>query len=174
MLSSPMLVTLGGALAVAVAGGVVVLQQTGQASPSATGSGTVQSSPTGSGTGNSGNGNGNQGNGNAGHPIAVTWTLDQPLVLGRLGTLTARISNQNNQAISVDSVTAQVTGADKAGCNPAWVTTGSYTGTPAKVVAANSSGTVDLPIRLNDRTNNQDACKAAQFSIVVTATARQA
>lgn len=169
------------ALGVATVGGVAFFAtDSAQSSPDMTtttsGSGTITTSPnvssSNSGTGNNGNGNGNGAAGNSGHPIGVTWTIDSPLQPGRLGTLAARISNQNNQAINVQSVSAVVNSASKAGCDKTWLTVGSFSG--SQPVAANSSAIVNLTIRLVDNTVNQNACKGAAFNLTVNATAVQA
>ncbi|MCW2545378.1 MAG: hypothetical protein JWM40_2930 [Frankiales bacterium] len=172
------------AVGVATVGGVAFFamdsaQSTADKSTTTTtaGSGTITTSPNASsngnsGTGNNGNGNGNGAAGNSGHPIGVTWTIDSPLQPGRLGTLAARISNQNNQAINVQSVSAVVNSASKAGCDKTWLTVGSFSG--SQPVAANSSAIVNLTIQLVDNTVNQNACKGAKFNLTVNATAVQA
>lgn len=164
------------AAAVGVAGGVTIYVTTNNAAsatPAATTSsstGSAAASPQGNGNGpGSNNGNGNSGGSNPGHPIGVSWTIDAPLQPGRLGVLAATIDNQNNQAITVQTVSVVVNSADKAGCNKAWLTVGSFSG--ARSVAANSPTTINLDIKLNDNTSNQNACKSAKFNLTVSATA---
>lgn len=130
---------------------------------------------------NNGNGNsttnpGANGNGgNPGHPISVTWTVDQLLRPGVPATLNAVITNTNSRDILVTRVHAAVTGANHNGCNPNWVSIVDYAATPGTTILSNSAGTIELPVVLKDLPKiNQDACKSATFNFTVTADARQA
>lgn len=174
---NPIALTASLAAGIAVVGGVAMIttnsaQSTPTTATTTTSSGTTTAAANGNGNGNNGNGNGNGGSSNPGHPIGVTWTIDAPLQPGRLGTLAARIDNQNNQAISVQTVSVVVNSVSKAGCDKTWLTVGSFSG--ARTIAANSFGLINLSIRLDDRTVNQDACKGANFNLTVNATAVQA
>jgi len=131
------------------------------------------SGSTGNAKSNNGNGNGNGGSGSPGHAIGVTWTLDGPLTLGRLGTLAVTVMNQNSQAIDVQTVSVSVNSSNKAGCDKTWLLVGSFSG-PAQRAEAGKPTSINLPIQLQDKAANQDACKGASFNLTVTATGAQA
>jgi hypothetical protein len=171
---SPLMLFGALAVSVTVASGVVILtNNSGSTSSSATksptitgGGGTVSIGPNGNANG------GSNGGGNSGHSIGVTWNIDQPLILGRRGTLAVHIANQNSQAINVTSVVVKVNGVDKTGCDTTWLSVDSFSG--SQRVEAKASKDIDLGITLNNKAVPQDACKGAAFSLTVNATAVQA
>lgn len=137
---------------------------------------------TSSAAGSTGSAAGSQGKGGPpasvppapqGHKIGVSWTLNKPLNLGAQDVvIQTSLANDENQDMVVTSLSGVVKSVDKAGCDPTWLTITPFNGT--KTVFKTSVGQLDLPIVLDDRSDNQDACKDAHFQITVTAQARQA
>jgi len=122
-------------------------------------------------------GNGNSG-GAPGHAIAVSGVIVGSVGPGAPALLLVTITNPNNQAIEVFSVTGAIssvtTGAQagKPACSIGWYHVGSFTG--SQLVARNSSTTVSLPVTFdNAPATNQDNCKGAQFTYSYSAQARQ-
>ena len=143
------------------------------ASPGGTISGGTTSNGNGPGGGNNGSGGGNGASPNPGHPITLTGTVVGVVRPGAPATLVVDVRNQNNQDILVTSVTGTVTSASRAGCDPAWYSVGTWSG--SSTIRKNASGQVSVPLLLADLpTTNQDACKGATVQLAFTAQARQA
>jgi hypothetical protein len=135
----------------------------------------------GNGQGNNGNGNGNGGSSGSNSPgkaFTATVVGSTPVAPGRVGSVTVRVTNPNNQAALVTSLTGSVTGVGSGNrpglqaCNKSWITLGSFSG--QQQVAANSSTLVTVPVTFTDLATNQDNCKGVTYTFSFTVMGRQA
>jgi len=85
-------------------------------------------------------------------------------------TLSGNFDNPNDGPVYVTSVTATVTGTDKAGCTASDYTIAGSAAVNAQVAAGNAQGAWSgLTIQFNNKpTVNQDACKGATVNIAYT------
>jgi hypothetical protein len=135
----------------------------------------------GNGQGNNGVGNGNggsAGNNSPGKAFTTAVVGSTPVAPGRVGSVTVKVTNPNNQGALVTSLTGSVTGVSSgnrlelASCNKAWITLGSFSG--SQPVAANGNTLVTIPVTFTDLATNQDNCKGVTYSFSFTVTGRQA
>ena len=138
----------------------------------------------GNGQGNSGVGNGNGGpssgnNSSPGKALTTSVVSSTPVAPGRAGSVTVKVTNPNNQAAVITSLTGSVTGVGsgtRSGlqqCNKSWITLGSFSGSQS--IAANGSTLVTVPVTFNDlNTTNQDNCKGVTYTFSFTVTGQQA
>lgn len=171
----------GGAVLVASTAvtGVLVAQSSAAPTTGGTVAGTTSSASNGQGGGNNGNGVGNGANG-AQPPakaLAVQHTMLGTVRLGRPAAMRVTITNPNNQAVDLKSVTATVTNVvSAAGSTPACTSSNfsisSYNG--SRRIAKNGSTSVDLTVSMVENGANQDRCKGATYRFSFTATANQA
>ena len=138
----------------------------------------------GNGQGNSGVGNGNGGpssdnNSSPGKAFTTSVVATTPVAPGQDGSVTVRVTNPNNQAALVTSLTGTVTGVSSGNrpglqqCKKEWIVLGSFTG--SQPVGANNSTLVQVPVTFTDlSTTNQDNCKGVAYTFSFTVTGRQA
>ena len=136
----------------------------------------------GNGQGNNGVGGGNGGSTGAGSPgqafkVAVASTV--PVAPGRAGSVTVTVTNPNNQAANLTSLSGTITSVtsvknkDIPACSMSWIKMGSWVGT--KAVAAKSSTTLTMPVTFNNlATTNQDNCKGVAYTFSFTVNGQQA
>jgi hypothetical protein len=182
MPANPLAVVLTGA-ALAASLGVTAALTAGSSRPEAPALGGGAVTPDGAtvqgSTSGAANSPGNSPSSNPGHQIDVTGTVVGQLRPGSPATLTVSITNRNSQDIVVTSVTGTITSVTTRGlpglpvCSTSWYTVG--TSTAPTSIAKNKSGTVSVPVTLNDLpTTNQDNCKGSTVQLSFTAQARQA
>lgn len=114
---------------------------------------------------------------NPGHDITLTGAVSGTLRPGSPATLNVTITNPNNQDIIVTSVTGNITSVSTGNrvglpsCDAAWFHVGTFTG--PKKIAKNKSGSVTVPLFLDNLNVNQDNCMGAtvQFSFAAQAQA---
>ena len=138
----------------------------------------------GNGQGNNGVGNGNGGassgnNSSPGKALTTSVTSVTPVAPGKVGSVTVKVTNPNNQAALVTGLTGSVTGVGSGNrpglqqCNKSWIVLGSFAG--SQPVAANSSTMVTVPVTFSNlSTVNQDNCKGVTYQFSFTVTGRQA
>jgi hypothetical protein len=136
----------------------------------------------GNGQGNSGVGNGNGGSTGTGAPgkaLTTSVMSTTQVAPGHDGSVTVKISNPNNQAVDITSLTGAVTGVGSGGrtglaaCDKAWITLGNFSG--SQRVAANGTTQLTVPVKFNDLSaTNQDNCKGVTYTFSFTVTGRQA
>jgi hypothetical protein len=177
MPANPLAVLVTGAGQVASLGVAAVLTA-GSSKPVAPALGGGAVTPDGAAVQGSGGGASNNP-GNPGHQIDVTGSVTGQLRPGTPATLTVTIANRNNQDIVVTSVTGTITSVTTlhaAGlplCDASWYVVG--TSTAPTPIAKNRTGTVVVPVTLNDLpSTNQDNCKGSTVQLSFTAQARQA
>lgn len=170
----------GGAVLLAgtVVTGVLVAQSSA-APAGGTVAGTTSSAGNGQGGGNNGNGVGNGPGGAQPPPKALTvqHSMLGTVRLGAPATMRVTVTNPNNQAVDLKTVTANVTNVDSAAgttpaCTPSNFSISSYNGT--RRIAKNGSTSVDLLVSMVENGANQDRCKGATYRFSFTATANQA
>jgi hypothetical protein len=117
----------------------------------------------------------------SGKPFTVTGNASGPLAPGVSRTLAITVTNPNNVAIEVTSLTASVAaGSSKAGCDGPTnlqLTQSNISSSNALSIPAN--GHVALPasaitapvVQMRDLSTNQDACKGASFSFTYSGSA---
>jgi hypothetical protein len=138
----------------------------------------------GNGQGNNGVGNGNGGpssgnNSSPGKALTTSVTSVTPVAPGKVGSVTVRVNNPNNQAALITDLTGSVTGIGSGNrpglqqCNKSWIVLGSFAG--SQPVAANSYTLVTVPVTFtNLATTNQDNCKGVTYTFSFTVNGRQA
>lgn len=138
----------------------------------------------GNGQGNSGVGNGNGGpssgnNSSPGKALTTSVVGSTPVAPGQAGSVTVKVTNPNNQAVVVTSLTGTVTGVGSGTrpglvrCDKSWITLGSFSG--SQPVAANASTLVTVPVTFTDLgATDQDNCKGVTYTFSFTVTGRQA
>ena len=136
----------------------------------------------GNGQGNNGQGNGNGGPSGGGAPgkaLTTSVVSSTPVAPGRAGSVTVKVTNPNNQAAVITSLTGSVTNVGSgtrpglATCDKSWLTLGSFSGN--RSVAANSSTLVTVPVTFtNLGTTNQDNCKGVTYTFSFTVMGQQA
>jgi hypothetical protein len=136
----------------------------------------------GNGQGNNGQGNGNGGPSGGGAPgkaLTTSVVSTTPVAPGSAGSVTVKVTNPNNQAAVITSLTGTVTGvgsgtrADLQKCDKSWITLGSFSG--SQRVTANGSTLVTVPVTFTDLSaTNQDNCKGVTYTFSFTVTGQQA
>jgi hypothetical protein len=139
------------------------------------GSGGSSASPNANGKGNNGNGNGGN-SGSAGKTFVISGTVEG-LYPGGTTELHLTVASDLNQAMTVESLSASLSGVIKAVGAPAGtcdgpVTIGSWTGSSFDV-AENSSVSAPGYIPLTLASSAPDACKGATFNLHYSGTAVQ-
>lgn len=174
----------GGAVLVASTAVTGILVAQSSAAPAGgTVAGTTSSAGKGQGNGPGGGNNGNgAGNGSGGaqpppKALSVQHTMLGTVRLGTPATMRVTVTNPNNQAVDLKTVTANVTNVVSAAgttpaCTPSNFSISSYNGT--RRIAKNGSTSVDLLVSMAENGANQDRCKGATYSFSFTATADQA
>jgi hypothetical protein len=130
-------------------------------------------------TSNSSNSSAGGSSSNPGHPLVVSGTVVGSVAPGSPAHLVVTISNPNNQAVLLTSVSGAITSVASAGlahkpvCSASWYHVASFSG--SRTIAKSSSTSVELQVTFDDLpTVNQDNCKGAQYTYSFTAQARQA
>jgi hypothetical protein len=134
----------------------------------------------GNGQGNNGAGNGNGGSNSTtpGKALTTSVTSVTPVAPGKVGSVTVRVTNPNNQGVLVTGLTGSVTGVGSGNrpgllqCNKSWIVLGSFAG--SQPVAANGNTLVTVPVTFSNlSTTNQDNCKGVTYTFSFTVTGRQ-
>lgn len=115
------------------------------------------------------------GSGAAQKPFTMTGSVSD-LKPGQPTHLPVVVTNPNNQAIKIETLTTSV-GNASADCTASNLSVGAYNAsTPGSLtytVPGNGSATVILPIEFADTAGNQDACKGLTFPLYFDGTAVQ-
>lgn len=131
---------------------------------------TIAASATGRGSGGGNNGNGggnsgNNGNGNGNAPFTIAGNTAD-LAPGVERPLHLTISNTQNFAIIVKTVTVTVSGSDKAGCTAANATATGFTGS----LTVPKNGTAPLTLAVRMVADPADECQGAKFALTYSGT----
>jgi hypothetical protein len=123
---------------------------------------------------NNGCGNGNGGPSgskncdNSGHSVVVAAQVNGTLHPGGSATVEVRVTNPNNQPVTLTNIHPVLSRPVGSSCNLSWFVLNDFT-TPTPI-AKGAATTLNLPLTMVESNTNQDSCKSTVLSVSVTAT----
>lgn len=108
-------------------------------------------------------------------PLSFTAAMPGgPVLLGEPGRLVITVTNPHAHAVQIDALDVRVQQPTTPGCRPEWLRVGDFDGrADAVTVPAGGSARLSLPYELVDISSvNQDACKGAEFPLVISGSGR--
>ena len=98
------------------------------------------------------------------------------LQLGESGLLVITVANPHEHAVVIDQLAVTVQAPPAApGCNPAWLRVGAFGSDDEVTIAPGGTARLTLPYELLDLPSvNQDACKGAEFPLLISGSGRPA
>lgn len=142
----------------------------GQQFTASTSSGNTAAGNNGCGIGNGGP-SGSKDCSNSGHPIVVNGSVLGVVYPGTSTTLRLRITNPNNQDMTLQRATVAIGAPSPGGCLASWFNANGYTGSPAITLRKNSTTQLDLGFSMVNLPISQDVCKTATIPLSFSATA---